>query len=102
MVALDHAGLSVEDLDRAIGFYGRAFGFESEFAFDLPHEIRGVMMRLPSGGRLELFARPDSSGGLRAEPGPVRASDAKTAAWRATRPASPAVAAGSRRCRRAA
>ena len=67
MVALDHAGLSVADLDRAVGFYGRAFGFESEFAFDLPHEIRGVMLRLPSGGRLELFARPDSSGGLRAD-----------------------------------
>jgi catechol 2,3-dioxygenase-like lactoylglutathione lyase family enzyme len=66
-VALDHAGLSVEDLDRAIGFYGRAFGFESEFAFDLPHEIRGVMLRLPSGGRLELFERPGSNGGLRAD-----------------------------------
>ena len=38
-VALDHAGLSVADLDGAVGFYGRAFGFESEFAFDLPHEI---------------------------------------------------------------
>src|SRR4051794_38034440 len=67
MVGLDHAGLSVADLDRAIGFYGRAFGFEAEFAFDLPHEIRGVMLRLPSGGRLELFERPGSSGGLRAD-----------------------------------
>ena len=66
-VALDHAGLSVEDLDRALGFYGRAFGFESEFAFDLPYEIRGVMLRLPTGGRLELFERPGSSGGLRAD-----------------------------------
>jgi lactoylglutathione lyase len=66
-VALDHAGLSVADLDRAVGFYGRAFGFESEFAFALPHEIRGVMLRLPSGGRLELFERPGSADGLRAE-----------------------------------
>ena len=65
-VALDHAGLSVEDLDRAVGFYGRAFGFEPEFAFNLPHEIRGVMLRLPGGGRLELFERPGSAGGLRA------------------------------------
>jgi lactoylglutathione lyase len=67
MVALDHAGLSVADLDRAVGFYGRAFGFESEFAFDLPHEIRGMMLRLPSGGRLELFERPGSVVGLRAD-----------------------------------
>jgi lactoylglutathione lyase len=65
-VSLDHAGLSVGDLDAAVAFYGRAFGFEAEFPFALG-EIRGVMLRLETGGRLELFERPDSSGGLRAE-----------------------------------
>lgn len=72
-VGLDHAGLSVADLDRAVEFYGRAFGFESEFAFGLPGDVRGVMLRLPDGrGRLELFEHPGSSGGLRA-PSPLEA-----------------------------
>jgi lactoylglutathione lyase len=64
-VSLDHSGLSVGDLDRAVAFYGDAFGFASEFEFALG-EIRGVMLRLETGGRLELFERPDSAGGLRA------------------------------------
>ena len=33
----------------AAAFYGRAFGFEPEFAFELPDGIRGAMLRLPSG-----------------------------------------------------
>jgi catechol 2,3-dioxygenase-like lactoylglutathione lyase family enzyme len=65
-VRLDHAGLSVAGLDAAIGFYGRAFGFEVEFPFSLPGGIRGVMLR-GDGGRIELFERPGSDGGLRAE-----------------------------------
>jgi lactoylglutathione lyase len=66
-VALDHAGLSVADLDAASAFYGRAFGFAAEFPFALPVAgIRGVMLRLESGGRLELFERPGSAAGLRA------------------------------------
>jgi catechol 2,3-dioxygenase-like lactoylglutathione lyase family enzyme len=65
---LDHAGLSVGDLDAAIAFYSRAFGFEPEFAFDLPiGDIHGVMLQLGTGGRLELFERPGSCGGLRAD-----------------------------------
>jgi catechol 2,3-dioxygenase-like lactoylglutathione lyase family enzyme len=67
MIELDHAGLSVASLDDALAFYGEAFGFEQEFAFELPEGIRGRMLRLPSGGRLELFERPGSSGGLRAD-----------------------------------
>lgn len=63
---LDHAGLSVADLDAAIGFYGRAFGLEVELAFDLPGGIRGVMLR-SDGGRIELFERPGSVEGLRAD-----------------------------------
>lgn len=60
MIALDHVGLSVSDLDAAVEFYGAAFGFEEEFPFELGVDgIRGVMLlHAPSGGRLELFSRP--------------------------------------------
>ena len=64
VTALDHAGLSVGGLDAARGFYERAFGFELEFAFDLPGGIRGAMLRLESGGRLELFEHPEPEAGL--------------------------------------
>jgi catechol 2,3-dioxygenase-like lactoylglutathione lyase family enzyme len=57
----------VGDLDAAAQFYGRAFGFAAELEFSLPGEIRGVMLRLPDGGRLELFEHPAADGGLRAE-----------------------------------
>jgi catechol 2,3-dioxygenase-like lactoylglutathione lyase family enzyme len=66
-MTLDHAGLSVARLDAALAFYGAAFGFASEFAFTLSDGIRGAMLRLPGGGRLELFEDPGSGGGLRAE-----------------------------------
>jgi catechol 2,3-dioxygenase-like lactoylglutathione lyase family enzyme len=65
-MTLDHAGLSVADLDAALAFYGAAFGCAPELSFTLPGEIRGAMLRLPGGGRLELFAHPASAGGLRA------------------------------------
>jgi catechol 2,3-dioxygenase-like lactoylglutathione lyase family enzyme len=65
MIGLDHAGLSVGGLDDAIAFYGAAFGFAREFEFSLG-DIRGVMLKLESGGRLELFEHPRSAGGLRA------------------------------------
>jgi lactoylglutathione lyase len=68
-VKLDHAGLNVADLEGATEFYGRAFGFETEFRFELGVDgIRGAMLRLPAGGRLELFERPGAS------PGPALAS----------------------------
>ena len=66
-VRLDHAGLSVADLDAAVGVLRRApSGSSASSRSTLPGEIRGVMLRLPSGGRLELFERPESGGGLRA------------------------------------
>jgi lactoylglutathione lyase len=66
-VGLDHAGLSVADLDAAVAFYRRALGFEEEFPFQLPVDgIRGVMLRLPGGGRLEVFEHPASQPGLTA------------------------------------
>jgi lactoylglutathione lyase len=64
VIALDHAGLTVEDLDGASAFYADAFGFAAEFPFALGVDgIRGVMLRHPEGARLELFTRPGSSGG---------------------------------------
>jgi lactoylglutathione lyase len=65
-MTLDHAGLSVADLDAATAFYERAFGFAREVEFALG-DIRGVMLRLEDGGRLELFGHPRSGGGLRAD-----------------------------------
>jgi lactoylglutathione lyase len=64
VIALDHAGLSVADLDAARAFYERALGFELELAFELPGGIRGAMLRLESGGRLELFEHPEPVAGL--------------------------------------
>jgi len=66
-VTLDHAGLSVADLEASEAFYRRALGFEREVAFELPGGIRGLMLRLPSGGRLELFEHPSPDGGLTPE-----------------------------------
>lgn len=65
-LSFDHAGLSVADLDAAARFYADAFGFEPEFPFHLPQSIRGLMMRHPSGCRLELFEHPGSATGLEA------------------------------------
>jgi glyoxylase I family protein len=67
-VGLDHAGLSVADLDAAVAFYGAAFGFAPEFPFELGVDgIRGIMLRLESGGRLELFERTGAEPGLTPE-----------------------------------
>lgn len=64
-VRFDHVGLSVEDLDHALTFYERAFGFSPELEFELdPHPIRGVMLLHPSGARLELFERRGSRPGI--------------------------------------
>lgn len=63
--AFDHVGLCVADLDAAEGFYGRAFGFTRQLAFELPpHPIRGLMLRHDSGMRLELFERAGSAPGI--------------------------------------
>lgn len=63
---IDHIGLSVGSLAPASAFYGEAFGFEREFAFDLPQGIHGLMMLHPSGSRLELFEHPRPEPGLQA------------------------------------
>ncbi|HEX4717544.1 MAG TPA: VOC family protein [Thermoleophilaceae bacterium] len=61
---IDHVGLSVGSLDAAAAFYASAFGFEREFAFELPQGIRGLMLLHPLGSRLELFEHPESAAGL--------------------------------------
>ena len=66
-MGFDHVGLSMADLDAGAAFFATAFGFVAEFPFALdPHPIRGVMLRHPSGGRLELFEHAGSSPGLTA------------------------------------
>jgi glyoxylase I family protein len=59
-IGFDHVGLCVAELEAAQAFYARAFGFELQLAFELPHETRGAMMTHPSGMRFELFERPGS------------------------------------------
>jgi lactoylglutathione lyase len=72
-VLVDHVGLSVADLEAAEGFYGAAFGFTRQLAFELdPHPIRGLMLAHPSGSRLELFEHSGSMPGLQAR-GPIEA-----------------------------
>jgi catechol 2,3-dioxygenase-like lactoylglutathione lyase family enzyme len=63
---VDHVGLSVADIEAAERFYLEAFSFAREFAFELtPHPIRGLMLKHPSGFRLELFEHRDGIPGLR-------------------------------------
>ena len=64
---LDHVGLSVADLDACAAFYERAFTFKPEFPFELPGGIRGLMMLNDEGVRVELFERPGSAQGIRAD-----------------------------------
>jgi catechol 2,3-dioxygenase-like lactoylglutathione lyase family enzyme len=53
-----HVGLTVEDLERARGWYAEALGFELQLAFELPGGARGAMLRSPDGARMELFEVP--------------------------------------------
>jgi lactoylglutathione lyase len=65
VTTVDHVGLSVGDLAAAVAFYDAAFGFASEFAFELGRdEIRGAMLRHESGARIELFERPGAGDGI--------------------------------------
>ena len=44
--SLDHSGLSVGDLDAAVAFYGRVFGFEPGVRFVLPADPEGNLVEL--------------------------------------------------------
>lgn len=58
---LDHAGTSVADLARSLRFFGGAFGFGIEETFSIPAtDVRGAVLRHPSGARIELFHDPES------------------------------------------
>jgi catechol 2,3-dioxygenase-like lactoylglutathione lyase family enzyme len=59
---LDHAGVSVADLERSERFYGDVLGFglvEDRFTF-AEHDLRGVVLVNPQGARVELFERKGS------------------------------------------
>jgi lactoylglutathione lyase len=65
---LDHAGLSVRDLDTAESWYCTAFGYTRELALRVdPIDLDIVMLiHHGHGDRLELLHRPGSAPGLRA------------------------------------
>ena len=60
-LALDHAGVSVSDLERSIGFYAAVFGFVVDERFAIPGtSVRGAVVVNPGGARVELFHREGS------------------------------------------
>jgi catechol 2,3-dioxygenase-like lactoylglutathione lyase family enzyme len=59
---VDHAGISVADLDRSERFWREVLGFgtvEDRFAFP-EYDLRGVVLVNPQGARVELFERKGS------------------------------------------
>jgi catechol 2,3-dioxygenase-like lactoylglutathione lyase family enzyme len=59
---IDHAGVSVADLERSERFYREVLGFalvEDRFAF-AEHDLKGVVLSNPQGARVELFERKGS------------------------------------------
>jgi catechol 2,3-dioxygenase-like lactoylglutathione lyase family enzyme len=60
---VDHAGVSVADLERSERFWRTVLGFdavEDRFAFP-EHDLKGVVLVNPQGARVELFERQGSS-----------------------------------------
>jgi lactoylglutathione lyase len=72
---LDHAGLTVADLDAATRWYGEALGYEVELRLRVDAiDLDIVMLRHTGhGDRLELLSRPGSA------PGPRHAGPAEAA-----------------------
>jgi len=61
----DHVGLNVGDIDAMMDWYAKALGLEVEFEFAVEHaDLRGVMLRHPSGYRLELLTREGNGPGM--------------------------------------
>jgi catechol 2,3-dioxygenase-like lactoylglutathione lyase family enzyme len=59
---IDHAGVSVADLQRSERFYREVLGFalvEDRFAF-AEHDLKGVVLSNAQGARVELFERKGS------------------------------------------
>lgn len=61
-MALDHAGVSVSDLDRSHAFYRDLFGFTTvEDSFNVPGRgLSGLVLTNAAGARIELFAKEGS------------------------------------------
>jgi lactoylglutathione lyase len=63
----DHIGLNVADLDATAAWYVRALGLTVENEFTVPSaDLRGKMLRHPTGFRLELVERRGSVPGIQA------------------------------------
>ena len=74
MSTLDHVGLTVADLDAMTQWYCDALDLTVELEFALDDvDLRGAMLRSPTGYRIELLARPGSVVGLQAA-SPVEAA----------------------------
>ena len=72
--SFDHAGLTVADLSAMTRWYCDALDLTVELQFALDHvDLRGAMLRSPSGYRIELLHRPGSVAGLQAA-SPVEAA----------------------------
>ena len=59
LAVVDHAGVSVADLERSERFWREVLGFEmveDRFAFP-EHDLRGVVLVNVQGARVELFER---------------------------------------------
>ena len=66
--ALDHVGLSVADLDAALGWYARALGWRSASPFIVASlGLRGAFLVSEDGQAIELLERQGSGHGLRAQ-----------------------------------
>jgi catechol 2,3-dioxygenase-like lactoylglutathione lyase family enzyme len=83
---LDHAGLSVRDLSRAVDWYCDAFGYTLELKLRVaPIDLDVVMLiHRAHGDRLELLRRNGSSPGLRAADRPERRCPRGTDTWPST------------------
>ena len=65
MSTLDHVGLNVADLDAMTTWYVGALGLEVEFEFALDDvDFRGVMLKSPTGFRIELLNRAGNVAGM--------------------------------------
>jgi lactoylglutathione lyase len=73
--ALDHVGINVTDLDAAVDWYRRAFGFETARPFTIGRlKMRGTFLITPDGTGLEIIERQGAqSVGVLAEDPPAQA-----------------------------
>jgi len=73
-VRFDHVGISVPDLEAAVAWYREALHLTEEHAFSVQGTgLRGVMLRHPTGYRVELLHVPTAGPGLVAD-GPLQAA----------------------------